>query len=328
MKQGAEPLLDVKHLQVHFPLSRIFLNRGFPGKRKTVYAVNGVNLHVNRGETLGIVGESGCGKTTAGLAILKLIPAVSGDIFFNGRNYSDPGPCHCSLLRREMQVIFQDSSSSLNPRMPIHKIIGDPMEIHGICTKKDKADKVAELLEQVGLSPEYASRFPHELSCGQRQRVGIARAVGVNPLLIVADEPVSSLDVSIQAQIMNLLMDIQERMGVAMLMISHDLSVVGHICDRVAVMYLGRIVESGSCKDIFEHPCHPYTQALLSAAPSCFSRPKQERILLSGELPSPVAPPSGCHFHPRCRHAMPQCTQTCPESRHMGQGHVVCCHLH
>ncbi|PIE71934.1 MAG: hypothetical protein CSA20_10035, partial [Deltaproteobacteria bacterium] len=251
MKQYENPLLDVSNLQVHFHLKR----GRFLGKPDTVYAVNGVDLCVNRGQTLGIVGESGCGKTTAALAILKLIAATSGQMVFNRRDYSHPAPCHCPLLRKEMQVVFQDSSSSLNPRMRIHRILGDPMLVHDICSKKDKADKVAALLEQVGLPAESARRFPHELSGGQRQRIGIARAISLNPLLIVADEPVSSLDLSIQAQILNLLMDIQETTGVAMIMISHDLSVVGHICDRVAVMYLGRIVESGSCKDIFENPC-------------------------------------------------------------------------
>ncbi len=318
-------LLDIQDLQVHFPLQTGL----FSGKKKArVYAVDGVNLHVNKGETLGIVGESGCGKTTTGLAILKLIAATSGRIFFNGREYSDNSTANCPELRREMQLIFQDPYSSLNPRMPIHRIIGDPMEIHGICTKKDKAARVAHLLEQVGLQPEYANRFPHEFSGGQRQRIGIARAIGLNPLLIVADEPVSALDVSIQAQTINLLMDIQERTGVAMLMISHDLSVVGHICDRVAVMYLGRVVESGACEEIFGNPCHPYTQALLSSIPSVFSQRKRERILLTGDLPSPVAPPAGCHFHPRCRHATSQCAASYPESRQIAQGHVVSCHLH
>ncbi len=319
------PLLNIQDLQVHFPLQKGW----FAGKKNSfVHAVDGVNLHVNKGETLGIVGESGCGKTTTGLAILKLIEATSGRIVFNGREYSDNATANCPDLRREMQLIFQDPYSSLNPRMPIHRIIGDPMEIHGLCTKREKADRVVALLEKVGLPAEYANRFPHEFSGGQRQRIGIARAIGLNPLLIVADEPVSALDVSIQAQTINLLMDIQERTGVAMLMISHDLSVVGHICDRVAVMYLGRIVESGPCEEIFESPGHPYTQALLSSVPGRFSGRKRERILLTGDLPSPVAPPAGCHFHPRCCHAMPQCATAYPESRQVAQGHLVSCHLH
>ena len=315
------PLLTVKDLAVHFPVGGGFLNR----RRETVYAVDGLDLELSRGETLGVVGESGCGKTTAGLAILKLIDATAGTIHFNGRDYSDNASAQCPQLRREMQLIFQDPYSSLNPRMSIKRIVGDPMEIHGLCTKADKADRVAALLKKVGLPPEYASRFPHEFSGGQRQRVGIARALALDPLLIIGDEPVSALDVSIQAQTINLLMDIQAELGLSLILISHDLAVVEHICDRIAVMYLGKIVETGSREDIYSRPRHPYTRALLSSVPIPRPGVKKKRIILTGDVPSPIHPPKGCHFHPRCPHAKNICRCQYPPMEDMAQGHCLAC---
>ncbi|WDP93272.1 MAG: ATP-binding cassette domain-containing protein [Desulfobacter sp.] len=316
------PLLEVENLKVHFPMGGGLFSKN----AQTVYAVDGISLSLNSGETLGIVGESGCGKTTAGLAMLKLIDATEGKIRFNGRDYSDNATANCPALRKEMQLIFQDPYSSLNPRMSVRRIIGDPMEIHGLCNKQDKADKVGALMEKVGLPPEYQNRFPHEFSGGQRQRIGIARALGLNPLLIIGDEPVSALDVSIQAQTINLLMDIQEELGLSMVLISHDLAVVEHLCDRIAVMYLGKIVETGTCEEIYTHPAHPYTRALLSSVPIPDPRKQQERILLKGDVPSPISPPRGCHFHPRCPHASAACRESYPETKAVGTGHLVACH--
>lgn len=320
--QNTELLLEVENLKVHFPLPGGMFSR----KAQYVYAVDGVSLSLKKGETLGIVGESGCGKTTAGLAILKLIDATAGKIRFNCRNYSDNKSANCPILRKEMQLIFQDPYSSLNPRMSVNRIIGDPMEIHGLCTRKDKIEKVAALLEKVGLPPEHGKRFPHEFSGGQRQRIGIARALALNPLLIVGDEPVSALDVSVQAQTINLLMDLQEELGLSMVIISHDLAVVEHICDKIAVMYLGKIVETGTCEQIYNHPRHPYTHALLSSVPIPDPRKQQKRILLKGDVPSPINPPRGCHFNPRCNQASSLCSQTYPTTTDLGQGHEVSCH--
>lgn len=320
--QNTAHLLEVEDLKVHFPLPGGLFSR----KAQFVYAVDGVSLSLKRGEILGIVGESGCGKTTAGLAMLKLIDATAGKIRFNGRDYSDNKSANCPILRKEMQLIFQDPYSSLNPRMSINRIIGDPMEIHGLCSKKDKTEKVAALLKKVGLPPEHGKRFPHEFSGGQRQRIGIARALALDPLLIIGDEPVSALDVSIQAQTINLLMDLQEELGLSMVIISHDLAVVEHICDRIAVMYLGKIVETGTCEQIYSYPRHPYTRALLSSVPIPDPRKQQDRILLKGDVPSPINPPRGCHFNPRCSYASDRCLQLYPSKTNLGQGHQVSCH--
>ncbi|MCK5826565.1 MAG: dipeptide ABC transporter ATP-binding protein [Desulfuromusa sp.] len=322
MADQNDPLLTIDDLKVYFPVSKSLFQR----EQQFVYAVDGISFSVKKGETLGIVGESGCGKTTVGLAILKLIDATSGKIHFNGEDYSDNKTANSAKLREEMQLIFQDPYSSLNPRMSINRIIGDPMEIHGFCSKKDKVAKVAELLKKVGLQPEYGNRYPHEFSGGQRQRIGIARALALNPLLIVGDEPVSALDVSIQAQTINLLMDIQEELNLSMIIISHDLAVIEHICDKIAVMYLGKIVEMGTCEEIYNHPRHPYTQALLSAVPIPDPKKQHKRILLTGDVPSPINRPTGCHFSPRCVYATEECFSTYPDATEPVPGHQVCCH--
>jgi len=322
MVEQNEPLLRVENLKVHFPVSKGLFQR----EQQLVYAVDGISFSVKKGETLGIVGESGCGKTTAGLAVLKLIDATSGKIHFNGEDYTNNKTANSEKLRKEMQLIFQDPYSSLNPRMSVNRIIGDPMQIHGICNKKNKATKVAELLTKVGLPPEYGNRYPHEFSGGQRQRIGIARALALNPLLIIGDEPVSALDVSIQAQTINLLMDIQEDLNLSMIIISHDLAVVEHICDKVAVMYLGKIIEMGTCEEIYNNPRHPYTQALLAAVPIPDPKKKQKHILLTGDVPSPINRPPGCHFSPRCTYATEECFSIYPEATEPVPGHQVCCH--
>ncbi len=292
-------LLEVRNLKTWFPIKRGLL-------RKTVghvRAVDGINLTVKQGQTLGLVGESGCGKTTAGRTILKLIPATEGQVTFDGKNVFDLDRSNLKKMRRQMQIVFQDPAGSLNPRMSIERIIGEPMLVHGLAKGSELHDRVATLLKRVGLSPDYAKRYPHEFSGGQRQRIGIARALGLNPRFIVCDEPVSALDVSIQSQILNLLDDLQEELGLAYLFIAHNLAVVEHFCDRIAVMYLGKIVELADRDALYRQPKHPYTRALLSAVPS--PRPplpgqKPQRVMLQGELPSPSNPPTGCGFHPRC----------------------------
>jgi len=293
------------------------------------YAVNDVSFYVKRGETLGIVGESGCGKTTVGMSVLNLVKPTAGTMQFNGKDIHDFESFSRSEkfdFRKRAQIIFQDPYSSLNPRMKLSKILSEPMKIHGICHPSELQDRVEYLFQRVGLSPEQSSRFPHQLSGGQRQRVGIARALCLNPELIIGDEPVSALDVSIQAQIINLMVDIQEEFNFSYIFIAHDLAVVEHISDRIAVMYLGKIVETADCQDLFQNPLHPYTRALLSAVPVPDPRDTQKRILLTGDVPNPQNPPPGCFFHPRCNEKMDICTRMQPETREVGKEHFIACH--
>lgn len=290
------PLVQVKDLRTHFPIRKGVLSRtvGY------VKAVDGVSFDVHPGRTLGLVGESGCGKTTVGRTLLRLIPATGGQVFYRGENFFAHSGDKLRRLRQKMQIIFQDPVGSLNPRMTVGNIIGEPLEVHGVATGTAKRDLVASLLERVGLDPSYQSRYPHEFSGGQRQRIGIARAIALNPDFIVCDEPVSALDVSIQSQVLNLLNDLQQERNIAYLFIAHNLAVVEHFSHDVAVMYLGRIVEKASSADLYAKPKHPYTVSLLSAVPEPDPRPNKRRIVLKGEIPSPARPPTGCHFHPRC----------------------------
>ena len=290
------PLLDVCDLKTYFPVVRGLLRRTVAHLK----AVDGVNLRVAKGQTLGLVGESGCGKSTVGRTILRLIPATSGGVMFDGEDVFAASADRMKALRRQMQIIFQDPVGSLNPRMTIKQIIGEPIIVHGLARGAELHDRVAALLQRVGLSPDYARRYPHEFSGGQRQRIGIARALSLEPRFIVCDEPVSALDVSIQSQILNLLSDLQDDLGLSYLFIAHNLAVIEHFCDRVAVMYLGRIVELADRDQLYENPQHPYTRALFSSVPLPQPRGTRQRIMLPGEVPSPVNPPAGCAFHPRC----------------------------
>ena len=321
---GAAPLLEVKNLVKHFPITRGFILSKQVG---AVQAVDGVSFAINRGETLGLVGESGCGKSTTGRLILRLIEATAGEVWFEGRNVLELGREEMRELRRDMQIIFQDPYASLNPRMTVGDIIGEPMQIHGIARGREKEKRVQELLEVVGLASYHARRYPHEFSGGQRQRIGVARALAVNPKIIVCDEPVSALDVSIQAQVVNLLQDLQQEYGLTYLFIAHDLSVVKHISDRVAVMYLGKIVELTSKQALYDNPLHPYTKALLSAIPIPDPTLTRERVILEGDVPSPINPPTGCRFHTRCPVATDICKEREPEFADVGGGHFVACHL-
>ena len=318
-------LLDVQNLKMYFPVtSGIFFQRTVGH----IKAVDDVSFYVRQGETLGLVGESGCGKTTAGRCILQLYRPTSGAVLFDGKNLCQMKGKHLRAMRRQMQVIFQDPYSSLNPRMTAGNIIGEPLIVHGLSkNKRELRERVSNLLSVVGLNPYMADRFPHEFSGGQRQRIGIARALAVNPQFIVCDEPVSALDVSIQAQIINLLEELQEEFNLTYLFIAHDLSVVRHISDRVAVMYLGRIVEVADRNEIYANPLHPYTKALLSAVPipDPVADTQRERIILSGEVPSPLNPPSGCVFHPRCPIAIDDCDKVIPELREVESNHWVAC---
>jgi len=295
-KPQRESLLEVENLRTYFPVKRGLLKRTIGH----VKAVDGVSFNVGHGETLGLVGESGCGKSTVGRTILRLIPATTGQVWFDGQAVYEADRHQLRQLRRQMQIIFQDPVGSLNPRMTVGRIIGEPIIVHGLATGSELQDRVASLLQRVGLEPDYAQRYPHEFSGGQRQRIGIARALSLNPKFIVCDEPVSALDVSIQSQILNLLSDLQTDLGLSYLFIAHNLAVVEHFCDRVAVMYLGRIVELADRETLYKDPRHPYTQALLSAAPMPEPVRNRKRIVMTGEVPSPLNPPTGCAFHPRC----------------------------
>ena len=326
MADNSTPLLKVEHLHKEFPTGSGFMGGKF--SKKVVSAVNDLSFEIRAGETFGLVGESGCGKSTTGRAIMHLDPPTSGKVYFEGRDISKMNKKELKAMRREMQFIFQDPYASLNPRMTIGEIISEPMVIHGIGTPEERIERVRELLDVVGLNPEHINRYPHEFSGGQRQRVGIARSFILRPKLIICDEPVSALDVSIQAQVLNLLKDLQKQYGTAYLFIAHDLSVVQHISDRVAVMYLGKMVELSDWKSLYAEPNHPYTQALLSAVPIPDPDVQQnrKRIILAGDPPSPIDPPSGCRFHTRCPIAQAKCSEEAPEFRVIGEGHFCACH--
>ncbi len=328
---GAGPLLEVSHLKVHFPIREGLIIQRHTGD---VRAVDGVSFALSRGETLGLVGESGCGKSTTGRALIRLYEPTAGRVAFDGVDLTTLDRSALNRARRRMQMIFQDPYASLDPRMTAGGIISEPLDIHGVGTQEERRARVRELLGIVGLAPDYASRYPHEFSGGQRQRIGVARAIALEPDLIVADEPISALDVSIQAQIINLLEQLQDRLGLTYLFIAHDLSVVRHISDRIAVMYLGRIVELASSRDLNQAPLHPYTVALLSAIPipDPVVEARRRRIILTGDVPSPVSPPPGCRFHTRCwlreRLGKPaECETVDPEFRTLASGHQVACHF-
>ena len=310
------PLLEVRNLVKHFPVEK---------SDDLVQAVDGVSFSIAAGETLGLVGESGCGKSTVGRCLLRLQDPTSGEVIFEGRNIVDLSSEEMRALRREMQIIFQDPYASLNPRMSILSIVSEPLKIHGVSNKAERRERVADLLTKVGLDPNYMNRYPHEFSGGQRQRIGIARALALNPKLIVCDEPVSALDVSVQAQVVNLLQDLQGEFGLTYLFISHGLAVVEHISNRVAVMYLGKIVEIADAKELYENPLHPYTKALLSAIPVPDPKHKRDRIVLHGDVPTPINPPSGCRFRTRCPVAIPECAEVVPQRREIVPGHTAAC---
>jgi oligopeptide/dipeptide ABC transporter ATP-binding protein len=319
----AKPILEVRDLKKHFSMRKGLLQRAFG----TVYAVDGVSFSINKGETLGLVGESGCGKSTVGRAILRLIEPTEGSIIIDGRDITHLSKSQLRPYRRQMQIIFQDPFSSLDPRMSVGDIVAEPLRVHGVAKGVEVRKSVEDLFDRVGLRKAQMTHYPHQFSGGQRQRIGIARALALQPKLIIGDEPVSALDVSIQAQVLNLLKDLQREMGLAYLFISHNLAVVEHISDRIAVMYLGRVVEYTDKNALFTRPQHPYTESLLQAVPVPDPRVKRKKRVLQGDVPSPVNPPSGCHFHTRCPYAIERCRVEYPVLREVQLGQMVACHL-
>lgn len=321
-----KPLIEINNLKMYFPIKKGVLNKTV----NNVKAVDDVSFSINRGETLGLVGESGCGKTTTGRAIIKLYEPTAGQIIYDGADIAKFNPSKMAPYRRKMQMIFQDPYASLDSRMTVGDIIGEAIDVHKLMGGKEKTERIQYLLERVGLNSEHANRYPHEFSGGQRQRIGIARALAVEPEFIVCDEPISALDVSIQAQVVNMLEDLQNDLGLTYLFIAHDLSMVKHISTRVGVMYLGKMVEVAGSNELYKKPLHPYTQALLSAIPipDPDQSEKKERIVLEGEIPSPIDPPSGCRFRNRCKYATAKCAEAVPELKDMGEGHMVACHLY
>lgn len=327
-KSNGNVLLEVSDLKMHFPITRGII---FQRQVGAIKAVDGINFNLYKGETLGLVGESGCGKSTTGRAILQLYRPTSGNVIFEGKDLTKTAGEDLRKTRRRMQMIFQDPYASLNPRMTVGSIIGEPLEVHNIGnSRKERQERVQDLLKTVGLNPYFVNRYPHEFSGGQRQRIGIARALAVNPAFIVCDEPISALDVSIQAQVINLLEDLQDELGLTYLFIAHDLSVVRHISDRIAVMYLGKVVELAGRDELYDKPMHPYTQALLSAVPipDPEIEGKRQRLILQGDVPSPANPPKGCHFCTRCPRVMDMCREKEPPFKDYGDGHYVACFLY